>query len=163
MRTDGRLRPLELRPKALALLVRLALVDGPQDRDVLADMLFPDSMHPRDGLRWQLSQLRAGVPLRIEADRRTVALTASTDVARFRDGAERILSGDYDDAPATLSLYRGDLCSGLTVTASADFDNWLYVQEDELRRILRRATLAYARAELAEDLAGVRWSRRCDG
>ena len=148
------MRPLELRPKALALLVRLALVDGPQDRDVLAEMLFPESLHPRDGLRWQLSQLRAGVPLRIEADRRTVALTASTDVVRFRDGAERILRGDYRDAAATLSLYRGDLCSGLTVTASADFDNWLYVQEDELRRILRRATLAYARAELAEDRRG---------
>jgi pimeloyl-ACP methyl ester carboxylesterase/DNA-binding SARP family transcriptional activator len=149
LRTGGRVRPLELRPKALALLVRLSLVQGPQDRDVLAELLFPDAMNPREGLRWQLSQLRASVPLRIEADRRTVEMTASTDVARFRDGAERILRGDCHDAAAVLSLYRGDLCSGLRVTASADFDNWLYVQEDELHRILRRATLTYAQAELA--------------
>ena len=150
LHTGKQLQPLSLRPKALALLVRLALVPGPQDRDALAELLFPDAINPRESLRWQLSQLRARVPFRIEADRRTVAMTASTDVARFRVGAERILRGDYHDAPTILSLYRGDLCSGLRVTASADFDNWLYVQEDELRRVLRRATLAYAPVGMAE-------------
>ena len=152
--TGGQLQPLELRPKALALLVRLALVHGPQDRDELADLLFPDALNARESLRWQLSQLRARLPLRIEADRRTIALTASTDVARFRAGAECILRGNHDDAAAILSLYRGDLCSGLRVTASADFDNWLYIQDDELRRMLRRATLAHSRAELAEGRPG---------
>jgi pimeloyl-ACP methyl ester carboxylesterase/DNA-binding SARP family transcriptional activator len=149
LRTRGHLRPLELRPKALALLARLALLPGPQDRDLLADLLFPDAINPRESLRWQLSQVRGSLPLPIQADRQTVELTALTDVARFRDGAERIVGGDYDDAAAVLELYRGDLCSGLRVTASADFDNWLYVQEDELRRLLRRATLGYARSELA--------------
>jgi pimeloyl-ACP methyl ester carboxylesterase/DNA-binding SARP family transcriptional activator len=147
---DGRLRPLNLRPKALALLARLALVEGSQDRDVLAELLFPDTANPRESLRWHLSQLRAGLPLHLESDRRTVTLTTPTDVARFRVGTDRILRGEYEDAAAILGLYRGDLCSGLRVTASADFDNWLYVQEDELRRMLRRATLAHARAEMAE-------------
>ena len=73
LRTGGQLRPLELRPKTLALLVRLALIEGPHDRDVLAELFFPDSINPRESLRWQLSQLRAALPLRIEADRRTVA------------------------------------------------------------------------------------------
>ena len=154
LHSDGQLRPLNLRPKALALLVRLALVEGSQDRDVLAELLFPDAANPRESLRWHLSQLRAGLPLRLEADRRTIALATSTDVARFRVGADRILRGDYQDAAAILALYRGDLCSGLRVAASADFDNWLYVQEDELRRILRRATLTHARAEMAEGCAG---------
>jgi hypothetical protein len=49
--TDGLLRPLELRPKVLALLVRLALGGGAQDRDVLADLLFPDAANPRESLR----------------------------------------------------------------------------------------------------------------
>jgi DNA-binding SARP family transcriptional activator len=154
LQANGELRPLNLRPKALALLVRLALVDGSQDRDALAELLFPEALNPRESLRWHLSQLRAGLPLRLESDRRTIALTTSTDVARFRVGAERILHGDYQGAAAILGLYRGDLCSGLRVAASADFDNWLYVQEDELRRILRRATLAHARAEIAEGCAG---------
>ena len=39
-------------------------------------------------------------------------------------------------------------------TASADFHNWLYVQEDELRRTFRRATVAHARAALAAGRAG---------
>ena len=154
LNSGGRLQPLNLRPKALALLARLALVEGSQDRDVLAELLFPDAANPRESLRWHLSQLRAGLPFRLEADRRTVALATSTDVARFRVGADRILRGDYQDAAAILALYRGDLCSGLRVAASADFDNWLYVQEDELRRILRRATLTHARAEMAEGCAG---------
>jgi pimeloyl-ACP methyl ester carboxylesterase/DNA-binding SARP family transcriptional activator len=154
LHSDGQLRPLNLRPKALALLVRLALVEGSQDRDVLAELLFPDAANPRESLRWHLSQLRAGLPLHLDSDRRTIALTTSTDVARFRVGADRILRGDYQDAAAILGLYRGDLCSGLRVAASADFDNWLYVQEDELRRILRRATLAHARAEIAEGCVG---------
>jgi pimeloyl-ACP methyl ester carboxylesterase/DNA-binding SARP family transcriptional activator len=148
--TNGLLRPLELRPKVLALLVRLALGGGAQDRDVLADLLFPDAANPRESLRWHLSQLRAQLPLRIEADRRSIALTAQTDVARFRLGAERILRYGLEDAATILALYRGDLCTGLRVTASADFHNWLYVQEDELRRIFRRATVANARAALAE-------------
>jgi hypothetical protein len=119
--TNGLLRPLELRPKVLALLVRLALGDGAQDRDVLADLLFPDAANPRESLRWHLSQLRARLPLQIEADRRTIALTAETDVARFRLGAERILRYGLEDAATILALYRGDLCTGLRVTASPTF------------------------------------------
>lgn len=142
--TNGQLTPLDVRPKALALLVRLALGDGPQDREALADLLFPGAANPRESLRWHLSHLRAHLPMPIEADRRTIALAAPTDVAEFRSGAVRILSGRHEDAPKILALYRGDLCTGLRVSASADFDSWLYVQEDDLRRLFRRATLSFA-------------------
>jgi pimeloyl-ACP methyl ester carboxylesterase len=142
--TNGQLRPLDVRPKALALLVRLALGDGPQERETLADLLFPDAANPRDGLRWHLSHLRARLPMPIEADRRAIALDAPTDVAEFRAGAERIVSGRFEHAPKILALYRGDLCAGLRVTTSAEFDSWLYIQEDELRRTFRRATLFFA-------------------
>jgi pimeloyl-ACP methyl ester carboxylesterase/DNA-binding SARP family transcriptional activator len=142
--TNGQLRPLDLRPKALALLVRLALGDGPQERETLADLLFPDAANPRESLRWHLSHLRARLSIPIEANRRTIALEAPTDVAEFRVGAEQIVSGRFDHAPKILALYRGDLCAGLRVSASAQFDSWLYVQEDELRRTFRRATLSFA-------------------
>lgn len=135
---------LDVRPKALALLVRLALVDGPQERETLAGLLFPDAANPRESLRWHLSHLRARLPMPIEADRRTIALDAPTDVAEFRTGAERIVSGRFEHAPKILALYRSDLCTGLRVSASADFDSWLYIQEDELRRMFRRATLSFA-------------------
>jgi pimeloyl-ACP methyl ester carboxylesterase len=57
------------------------------------------------------------------------------------------------EAAETLAVYRGDLCAGLALTASADFDNWLYVQEDELRRLFRRATQTFGRRALVEGLA----------
>jgi len=115
---DGRLEPLRLRPKAFALLAYLALRDGPLPRGELAELLFPDAADPRDSLRWHLSHLRARLPdslrSRIRAGRDTVELDVPTDVRALDDG--------------DLSVYRGDLCAGLSVNASADFHNWLYVE-----------------------------------
>jgi pimeloyl-ACP methyl ester carboxylesterase/DNA-binding SARP family transcriptional activator len=145
------LRPLELRPKALALLARLALTDEPQERNTLAELLFHDAANPRDSLRWYLSYLRARLPEAMVVDRRVASVRIQTDVAAFRSGAERILSDPSAPGGAeTLAVYRGDLCAGLQVEASADFHNWLYVQEDELRRTFRRAVVAFARHALAD-------------
>lgn len=144
------LRPLELRPKALALLARLALMDEPQERNALAEILFPDAANPRDSLRWYLSYLRARLPKAMVVDRKVASVCIPTDVAAFRSGAETILSDPSTPGGAeTLALYRGDLCAGLRVAASADFHNWLYVEEDELRRIFRRTAVAFARHALA--------------
>ena len=145
-------RPLELRPKALALLARLALTREPQERSLLAELLFPEAANPRASLRWYLSHLRARFAEGLTIDRAAASAWMPTDVEAFRIGAERIL-GDAStaDASQTLSLYRGDLCAGLRVNASADFHNWLYVEDDELRRLFRRAVLAFARRVLADD------------
>ena len=143
-------RPLALRPKALALLARLALVGEPQRREALGELLFPDAADPRDSLRWHLSYLRARVPGSLKVDRGLVTAVIATDVAAFRSGVDRVLDGDDGAAQATLALYRGDLCAGLRVKASADFDNWLYVEEDELRRLFRRAVTTFARRALAD-------------
>jgi pimeloyl-ACP methyl ester carboxylesterase len=48
-------------------------------------------------------------------------------------------------AARALALYRGDLVAGLTVSAAAEFDNWLYVAQEGARRDFRRGTLAFAR------------------
>ena len=144
------LQPLELRPKALALLARVALDDRPVRRQVLAELLFHEAADPRDSLRWHLSHLRARLPDALVADRDAVSVRVPTDVAAFRSGVRRILDDpETPDALETLALYRGDLCAGLQVSASADFHNWLYVQEDELRRMFRLAAVAYTRVALA--------------
>jgi lipase len=144
------LQPLELRPKAFALLARVALGDRPVERQVLAELLFHEAADPRDSLRWHLSYLRARLPDALVVDRKDVSLRVPTDVAAFRSGARRVLDDPATpDALEALALYRGDLCAGLQVSASADFHNWLYVQEDELRRTFRRAAVAYARGALA--------------
>jgi len=145
------LKPLELRPKALALLARIALGERPVERQELAELLFHEAADPRDSLRWHLSYLRARLPDALVAEGTAVSIRVPTDVAAFRSGARRILDdpATTPDAVETLALYRGDLCAGLKVSASADFHNWLYIQEDELRRTFRRAAVAYARAALA--------------
>jgi DNA-binding SARP family transcriptional activator len=141
---------LDLRPKAPALLARLALGNRPVERQVLAELLFHEAADPRDSLRWHLSYLRAHLPDALVVDRNAVSAQVPTDVAVFRSGARRILDDPAtSDALETLALYRGDLCAGLQVSASADFHNWLYVREDELRRTFRRAAVAYAHAALA--------------
>jgi pimeloyl-ACP methyl ester carboxylesterase/DNA-binding SARP family transcriptional activator len=152
--TDQGLRPLRLRPKALALLARLALANEPQDRGVLASLLFADAARPRDSLRWHLSYIRARVPGTVDSDRTTACFRAPTDVALFRKGVEQILGETWPPDPAgTLALYRGELCAGLKVSASAEFDNWLYTEEDALSRLFRQAALAFARRALAEGRA----------
>jgi pimeloyl-ACP methyl ester carboxylesterase len=123
----------------------------PQPRPRLADLLFPEAANPRDSLRWYLSYLRRHVPDALRSDRAGVSARIATDVAAFRSGAGRILDGSsLSEAAQALALYRGDLCEGLALEASADFDNWLYVQEDELRRLFRRVTQTFARQALAQ-------------
>jgi pimeloyl-ACP methyl ester carboxylesterase/DNA-binding SARP family transcriptional activator len=142
-----------LRPKELALLARLALHDGPEERSALAELLFPDAEHPRDTLRWHLSRLRAALPPEIvdclDTSRARIGLNSETDAHVLHDGAERIIeSPDHPDAASILALYRGSLCAGLSVSASADFHNWLYVTEDKLHVRFRQATEAFARVAL---------------
>jgi pimeloyl-ACP methyl ester carboxylesterase len=127
------------------------LVGEPQPRPRLADLLFPEAANPRDSLRWYLSYLRRHLPDALMSDRTGVSACVATDVAAFRFGAARILdSWSLPEAAQALALYRGDLCEGLALEASADFDNWLYVQEDELRRLFRRATQTFAHQALAQ-------------
>jgi pimeloyl-ACP methyl ester carboxylesterase/DNA-binding SARP family transcriptional activator len=151
------LSPLKLRPKALALLVRVAL-EGSGSRAELADLIFGAAEDPRGALRWHLSYLRAELPesvrmhLDITAER--VALDAPTDVEAFERGAKRLVElSDDPQAADVLALYRGDLCAGLTVSASAVFDTWLYVQQEALRRLFRQATVAVAQRALASGAA----------
>jgi pimeloyl-ACP methyl ester carboxylesterase/DNA-binding SARP family transcriptional activator len=144
-------RPLELRPRALALLAYLVLVEEPQPRGRLADLLFPQARNPRDSLRWYLSYLHRRLPDVLVLDRSSASARIATDVSAFREGAARVLDGcSASEAAETLALYRGGLCAGLVLSVSADFDNWLYVQEDELSRLFRRATQAFARRALSD-------------
>jgi pimeloyl-ACP methyl ester carboxylesterase/DNA-binding SARP family transcriptional activator len=158
IRVDGRPEPLHLRPKALAVLVRVAL-GGSARRSELAALVFPEAEDPRAALRWHLSYLRSTLPKPIRRQLvvtpETVRLTCPTDVDAFRRGASRLIEQHVPpEAVEVLSLYRGDLCAGLTVSASADFDTWLYVEQESLRRMFRQATVAIARRALAVGQAG---------
>lgn len=150
---DGQFEPLRLRPKAVALLTYLALSREPVSRRELARLLFPEATEPLASLRWHLAHLRSSCPPWVvhglHTTREDVALTVPTDVDAFRAGSGRLQAlADAIDAPAVLALYRDDLLSGLSVSASAEFDTWLYIEQEALRRLFRQVTLGFARAVL---------------
>lgn len=158
MALDGQIEPLTLRPKAVALLAYLALTNRVVERRELARLLFPGVEEPLASLRWHLNHLRAAaldsVTDTLTVTRKTVALSIQTDVARFLLGAATIVAHpDIADASDILALYRDDLLTGLAVSTSADFDNWLYVEQEALRRLFRRATIAFVRWALDNDRA----------
>jgi pimeloyl-ACP methyl ester carboxylesterase/DNA-binding SARP family transcriptional activator len=145
---NGHRSPLRLRPKSLALLVRLALADVPLRRGDLAGLLFGEADDPRASLRWHLNHLRGGLPesvgqgLLVDGD--TLHLQASVDARVFTLGARAVAADPgRDDALDILSLYRGDLCERLVVTASPAYDGWLYAEQERLRREFRLSVRAF--------------------
>jgi DNA-binding SARP family transcriptional activator/pimeloyl-ACP methyl ester carboxylesterase len=150
-----RREPLRLRPKAEALLARLAVGGDRVSRDELARMLFPDAADPRGALRWHLRYLRSVLPSGLQSCLETtpdhVRWTGLTDVSAFGREAARLLAQTLAiaDVVTTLKRYQGDLCMGLTVSASPEFDNWLYVEQEALRRTFRQLTIQFARQALA--------------
>jgi pimeloyl-ACP methyl ester carboxylesterase/DNA-binding SARP family transcriptional activator len=128
----------------------------------LAALIFPDAEDPRATLRWHLNYLRSHLPepLRdhVATERANADTPVSSDVEVFERSARRILQAPADpEALDVLALYRDDLCAGLTVSASAVFDTWLYVKQESLRRLFRQAVVAIARELLHSngDAAGV--------
>lgn len=149
IREKGDLAPLRVRPKALAVLARVALADHPVPRGSLARQVFGDADDPRASLRWHLNHLRRRLPEPVasglRADGDALCLDEPVDAIEFAAGAQRVIAEpDCADALGILALYRGDLCEGLTVAASPMFDSWLYAEQERLRRDFRRATLAFA-------------------
>src|SRR5258706_9815737 len=147
--SNGYTKRLDLQPKALALLAYLALTPQAVERRELAELLFPDADEPRAALRWHLSYLRSTTPdlitQELHATRSHVQLTLATDVAQFRQGVQHILESPASPKSSEiLDLYRSDLLTVLTVSASADFDVWLYVEQENLRRRFRQAVVVVA-------------------
>jgi DNA-binding SARP family transcriptional activator len=136
--------------KAIALLAYLALRDGPQARDVLAGLLWPDygQDRARASLRRTLSALLKGLGPGewVTADRATVALhgdDVEVDVLAFRDLLARARTAGEEERPALLSraveLHRGDFLAGFSLRDSPDFDDWQFHTGEVLRRELAGA------------------------
>ena len=150
----GKVSPLTLRPKAVAVVAYLAMAKGAVLRSELARLLFPEAEAPLAALRWHLTHVRRAAPSFISrgltTTRDRLTLSVRTDVAAFRGSIDVLWAHpEARSGVRTLALYRGDLVTGLTVSASAEFDNWLYVEQEGLRRRFRQAVLAFARWAIA--------------
>lgn len=160
---NGRLVAFDTR-KALAVLAYLAVTDRPQTRSSLAELLWPghDPEHARGALRRTLSSLRSVVGgALIEATSDHVRLVKGAalviDVDRFRASCER---GELE---AAVELFRGELLEGFVVRDSPDFEQWVQVEAEGLRRQLLGALVVVTEArERAGDVTGaLEAARRC--
>jgi DNA-binding SARP family transcriptional activator/TolB-like protein len=150
-------------PKRFALLAHLLLASprGFHRRDTLIALFWPeaDDDHARSGLRIALSFLRHELGDEL-------IVTRGDDVAVNRDALRcdviefetALKEGELEGA---LSLYCGDLLPGLHVSMSPEFDRWLEVERDRLRRQARDAALKLSASEEAAGHrdAAIRWLR----
>jgi DNA-binding SARP family transcriptional activator len=123
--------------KAMAMLAILAVSGRGRTRDALVELFWPESDpdHGRAALRRTLSDLRGGIGAElVETTSDQVRLVTgpdlSVDVDRFRDLCAR---GELGQA---VELCRGDFLEGLAVRNAPDFEDWVELENEDLRRQL---------------------------
>jgi predicted ATPase/DNA-binding SARP family transcriptional activator len=141
--------------KAVALLAYLAVTGERHTRDTLAALLWPeyDQSRSRAALRRTLSALKSAVEgYGLDARRDSVGLDPAAgiwiDVSRFRELLAEPSGHDHpvgEVCPACLvplteaaGLYHNDFLAGFFLRDSVTFDDWHYMQSEELRRDLAR-------------------------
>jgi DNA-binding SARP family transcriptional activator len=160
--------------KAIALLAWLAVFGGRQSRETLAARFWPesDSDHARSALRRTLSTLNSALEGRwLAIDRAGVALvpdaSVTVDVVVFRErlAASTGLTGAAEIAAleVVVALYRDDFMAGFGLRDCPEFDDWVSLQSEQLRRELAVALERLASAHLERGAyqnaiaCGLRW------
>jgi DNA-binding SARP family transcriptional activator len=117
----------------LALLVRLALQEGPVRRDTLLTLFWPESDEPRarHALRQLILRVRrgAGSGVLISLNSQAVQLregAVSCDAVRLRQAAR---GGRPEEA---LALYAGEFMAGFHLSGAPEFGDWLEFTRREL-------------------------------
>ncbi|MFL6288345.1 MAG: BTAD domain-containing putative transcriptional regulator, partial [Actinomycetes bacterium] len=120
--------------KAVALLAYLAVTGRPQQRDVLAALLWPelDQTKARGALRRTLS-VASGVGPALKAEQKVVwldAAMAECDVEQFGAASG---SSDLKELRAAVDLAAEPFMAGFSLRDSPAFDDWQAMVGDELR------------------------------
>lgn len=158
-------RPCRLTPRLMALLAYLAVEsDRPHRRESLAALFWPERPDSvaLGSLRSALRDLRAalleppGGDSLLEATASEIRLrpdpSCAIDVATFS-----ALLAPHDGAPdlarleQALALYRGPFLEGFTLSASAEWEEWVLIQREALQRM---ALGALARLAAAHEARG---------
>ncbi len=124
--------------KALALLFYLVITRQRQSRDSLATLFWPeqDQSRAHASVRQVLWLLRsAGLEPWLMVDQDALALQGEywCDVHNF---LAALRANQIEEA---LTLYRADLLAGFSLRDCPEFDQWHFLQADELRRQLANA------------------------
>jgi DNA-binding SARP family transcriptional activator/Tfp pilus assembly protein PilF len=137
------------RPKTLALLAYLAIAlpRGLRRRDALLALFWPDSDtdHARNSLRQGLHWLRRTLPDGSIVSRGNHEVGIADDVIGVDVWSyERDL--DHGRENSALEMYRGDLMTDFTLPDNVEFDDWLGLERERLRRRATRGALVLARS-----------------
>ncbi len=141
-------------PKRSALLAYLAVARprGFHRRDTLLGLFWPESdeEHARAALSTALSFLRRSLGEDVIVTRGTeeVALDPDAihaDVWVFEEALEA------DDTAGALEQYRGDLLEGFFLSGCPEFEQWLEVERQRLRRLASGAAWATAMQRIEEE------------
>jgi DNA-binding SARP family transcriptional activator/DNA polymerase III delta prime subunit len=125
--------------KAVALLAYLAMASGPQLRDPLATLLWPeyDQARARAAFRRTLSALGSALRGRwVAADRARVVLDRAglwVDVSEFNALIETV-DDDASGLVDAVRLYRGDFMVGFALRDAPEFDDWQLFHAETYRR-----------------------------
>ncbi len=122
------------RRKTWALLVYLALEPGPNSRDKLAALLWPDSDQGRTNLRTTVAELKAELSNHLRVWRDSVELDLQGLELDLRI-AENAIQAAYTETQleAALKLFRGDLLEGFDLPDAPEFDDWLLAEREVVR------------------------------
>lgn len=130
--------------KSEALLCYLAMTNRPQSRDGLAALLWGNSSEVRakTSLRQAVSNLRKLVGPFIKVTRQSIEFDHDSaywlDVDAFVSAAQNGLSGGVGarrQLMAAMDLYAGDFLAGFLVRGAPEFEEWVGIQRESLRRL----------------------------
>lgn len=162
---DEEISAVMAQPKRLALLVYLALARprGPQRRDTLLAMFWPelDQSRARHALSQSLHFLRRTLGQEVVSTRG--AEDVAVDVSALRcDALEFEQALEHGDATRALDLYAGEFLPGFHLGDSPDFDRWLDAERAQLRKRAVEAAHRGAEQAVVEGHArvAVRWAAR---
>ena len=156
---NGLSQGADLPYKALALVYYLALSEKPVGRESIAALLWPDAdaKMGKQSLRVLLTKVRKALAPFVDITVRTVALRhaqiAEIDVISFRSGVDEIQRQKAGGQAPGLALwqraldcYAGEFLQGFHVQQSAEFEDWVALQRENLRQMLLSNLLMLAEA-----------------
>ncbi len=165
LRRAGKPEAVHLQPKRLALLAFIAALsdDGPCRRDSLVALFWPERTEKdaRNALSQALYQLRRalGREALISSGADDLVLSRKAvwcDIRAFRQALREDRLGE------ALNLYRGPMLQGLHVKDAPDFEHWLEIERERLRRSASDAASSLAEREErgGNSVGAANWLRR---